>query len=212
MLTAPTATSPSIAMPLPIATPVPVVTATAADAERTIAVLSLAFASDPACRWAWPDPARYLASFPAFARAFGGRAFELGTAHVAGDYDGAALWLPPGAHSDEDALVALIQATVPDERQDELFAVFEQMADYHPSEPHWYLPLIGVDPCRQGRGYGSALLRHALAACDRDGTPAYLESSNPANVPLYARHGFEVLGTIQIGASPPIIPMLHQAR
>lgn len=34
---------------------------------------------------------------------------------------------------------------------------------------------------------------------------AYLESSNPANVPLYEQHGFVVLGTIQVGSSPSII-------
>ena len=86
------------------------------------------------------------------------------------------------------------------------------MGHYHPKEPHWYLPLIGVDPRHQRRGHGAALLRHALARCDRDHAPAYLESSNPANVPLYERHGFAVLDTIQVGSSPPIFPMLRTAR
>jgi ribosomal protein S18 acetylase RimI-like enzyme len=86
------------------------------------------------------------------------------------------------------------------------------MASYHPTEPHWYLPLIGVDPAYQGLGFGSALLRHALRQCDDDHVPAYLESSSPANIPLYERHGFVVLGTIQVGSSPPITPMLRVAR
>lgn len=34
-------------------------TATAADAERCLAVLALAFGSDPPSRWAWPDPQQY---------------------------------------------------------------------------------------------------------------------------------------------------------
>jgi hypothetical protein len=55
-------------------------------------------------------------------------------------------------------------------------------------------------------------MEHALIACDRDHSPAYLESSNPKNVPLYERHGFELLGTIQVGASPPIFPMLRKSR
>jgi hypothetical protein len=41
---------------------------------------------------------------------------------------------------------------------------------------------------------------------------AYLESTNPRNVSLYQRHGFEALGTIQKGSSPPLIPMLRKAR
>ena len=109
-------------------------------------------------------------------------------------------------------MVGLIQATLPEADQPEMFAVLEQMGGYHPTEPHWYLPMIGVDPSQQGRGIGSALLTHALAICDRDGLPAYLESSNPKNVPLYERHGFEVVGTIQAGSSPTIRAMLRRAR
>jgi hypothetical protein len=47
---------------------------------------------------------------------------------------------------------------------------------------------------------------------DRDHMLAYLESSNPKNIPLYERHGFELLGTIQVGTSPPIFPMLRTPR
>jgi ribosomal protein S18 acetylase RimI-like enzyme len=86
------------------------------------------------------------------------------------------------------------------------------MGKYHPQEPHWYLPLIGVDPAHQGKGFGSALLGHALEICDRDHLPAYLESSNPLNIPLYRRHGFELLDTLQVGSSPPVFPMLRPAR
>src|SRR5687767_6551887 len=42
-------------------------------------------------------------------------------------------------------------------------------------------PFIGVEPARQGRGLGAALLRAQLAVCDQAGLPAYLESSNPRN-------------------------------
>jgi len=190
----------------------PIRIATASDEDRAFAVLALAFATDPVSRWAWRDPYTYLTNFASLARAFGGRAFTHGTAYIVGEYAGAALWLPPGVHPDEEAMVALLQGTVPEADQAEMFAVLAQMGGYHPTEPHWYLPLIGVDPSQQGRGFGSALLRYALAACDRDGTPAYLESSNPANVPLYQRHGFEVIGAIQAGASPTISPMLRRPR
>lgn len=86
------------------------------------------------------------------------------------------------------------------------------MARHHPEVPHWYLPLIGADPARQGQGIGSALMRHALARCDSEGAAAYLESSNPRNIPLYQRHGFDILGTIQAGSSPVLTPMLRSPQ
>jgi ribosomal protein S18 acetylase RimI-like enzyme len=177
-----------------------------------VSTLVMAFSTDPASRWVFPQPQDYLTHFPDFVKAFGGRAFLHQTAHVVEGYAGAALWLPPDVHPDEEELMALLQRTIPSEIREEAFAVFDQMGDYHPDEPHWYLPLIGVETQYQGRGYGSALLQHALTACDRDQTPAYLESSNVKNIPLYQRHGFEVLGTIQVGSSPQIFPMLRTPR
>jgi L-amino acid N-acyltransferase YncA len=56
------------------------------------------------------------------------------------------------------------------------------------------------------------LIEHALIQCDRDQKLAYLESSNPKNISLHERHGFELLGTIRVGASPPICPMLRKPR
>jgi ribosomal protein S18 acetylase RimI-like enzyme len=182
------------------------------DEPAATSLLALAFGADPVARWTWPDPAQYLANFPAFVKAFGGKAFTHTGAYLADGHAAAALWLAPGVGPDEDTLSALLERTAPAALQRDIFALLEQMGRYHPSEPHWYLPLIGVDPLRQNRGYGSALMKHALAACDRDGVPAYLESTNPKNVALYERHGFELLGTIEAGSSPPLFPMLRQAR
>jgi GNAT superfamily N-acetyltransferase len=182
------------------------------DEARALDVMLLAFSADPVTRWTWPDPQQYVTHFPDFAAAFGGAAFAQGSAYLAADYSGAALWLPPGVQPDEGALGELLQRTVSEHILKDVFAVLEQMGRFHPSEPHWYLPLMGVDPRRQGHGYGSALMRHALAACDRGGSPAYLESTNPRNVALYEHHGFELLGTIQAGTSPPLFPMLRKPR
>lgn len=186
--------------------------AVSSDEESVISVLTLAFSSDPMARWSQPDPRLHLANFPVLARAFGGNAFEKGTAYFADGYAGAALWLPPGVHPDEETMIGLVEKFAPDEIKPDMFGVFEQMGKYHPTEPHWYLPLIGVDPSRQGNGVGSALMKHALEIVDRDHLPAYLESSNPKNVSLYERHGFEVIGEIQVGSSPTMRPMLRTAR
>jgi GNAT superfamily N-acetyltransferase len=80
------------------------------------------------------------------------------------------------------------------------------MSSYHPSEPHWYLPLIGVDPTLRGKGYGSSLMEHALIQCDHDKKPAYLESSNPKNMTLYERHGLSCSGQSKLGHYRPSAP------
>ena len=186
--------------------------ATTSDEASIIDVLVRANWEDPAARWAWPDSQQFLVHFPSFVRAFGGKAFAHGSACYVDGYVGAALWLPPNIYPDENALIALVQQTVSEQIQKDFFAVFEQMSRYHPSEPHWYLPLMGVDPSQQGKGFGSALLQHTLIQVDRDNHLAYLESSNPRNISLYKRHGFDLLGTIQIGTSPSIAPMLRRPR
>ncbi len=174
------------------------------------AVIALAFASDPMARWSLREAQTYVAVMPELIRAFGAAAYDSGSAYVTEDLDGAALWLPPGVEPDMETLDRLVQTHAPPAILSDVAAIFEAMAQYHPDVPHWYLPLIGADPARQGRGIGSALMSHALARCDREGVAAYLESSNPQNIPLYRRYGFEILGTIQVGSSPVLTPMLRR--
>jgi len=174
-----------------------------------IATIVMAFSSDPIARWVWPDSAAYLEHCPRFIEAFGGKAFEHNTAYYAPE-GGAALWLPPGVEPDQEAMAEIMQTTVDAKRQVEMDGFFEQMAQNHPTGPHWYLPVIGVDPPKQGQGIGSKLMRQALERCDRDGLPAYLESSNPRNISLYERHGFKIVGKIQSGSSPEMFPMLRE--
>jgi ribosomal protein S18 acetylase RimI-like enzyme len=197
---------------MPPATAQAITTTSPTDLERAVSVIVLAFGADPAARWTYPEPQQYLIHFPAAVRAFGGKAITHGTCRHVTEFRGAALWLPPGVLPDDEALGAVFHASVPEPRRSELFGVFERMGSYHPPEPHWYLPLIGVDPDCQRRGYGAALLGPTLAQCDHEGVAAYLESSNPANLSLYQRHGFEVLATIQVGSSPPIFPMLRRPQ
>lgn len=187
-------------------------TALESDEAGVIDALKLAFVTDPATRWVWPDPQKYLSHFPSFVKAFGGKAFSYKSAHYIGNYFGAALWLPPNVHPDVDALIALLQNSASEEAQKDDPEVFEKMSGFHPNEPHWYLPLLGVDPLYHGKGFGSALMEYAIISCDKDNKYAYLESSNAKNIPFYKRHGFELLGTIQVNTSPPIFPMLRKPR
>jgi ribosomal protein S18 acetylase RimI-like enzyme len=189
-----------------------VVTADPEDNAKAIACLVTAFSSDPFIRWMFPNARQYLEYFPLVLKHFVGGAIEHGSAYRSEDFRAAAFWLPPGVSPDEDALGGVIQEGVAAALQPEVFGVLEQVGEGHPQEAHWYLPAMGVDSLCQGQGYGSALLAQSLQPCDRGHVAAYLESTNPANIPLYQRCGFEVIGDIQAGTSPVITRMQRAAR
>lgn len=182
------------------------------DVSRAVDVQVTAFSADPIMRWMWPEPRDYLRHFPDLVHGFGGGAFAHGAAHVTDGFLGGTLWLPPGVPPDEKALERLVSGTIPEPARSEVRSVLEQMGAAHPKEPHWHLAFVGVDPAHQGRGIGAALLRSTLARIDEQRLHAYLESSNPANVSLYRRHGFEVVREIRVGGSPPVIPMVRMPR
>ncbi len=186
--------------------------ATSSEEVQLVATIVLSFAADPVARWIWPDPHEYLAHMPAFTRAFGGNAFSNDGAHCTDDLSGVALWLLPGVHLDEEAMGELMENTVEAATGEEVHELFEQEAAYQPDGDYWFLPLVGVDPVCRGRGYGRALLEHALRQCDEQQLPAYLTSTNPRNISLYQRHGFETLATLQVGSSPQLVPMLREPR
>ena len=193
--------------------------AAAADADAVMAVLQLAFATDPPMRYIFKRPQAYAAGFRRFAEATGVASLKAGAAWLAEDGAAAAIWLPPGVEGDRAAVGPLVQEFAPPERLPVLAKVGEAMSrvgetlrQAHGDAPHWYLSMIGVDPMRQGRGLGSALLEAGLGRCDAEGTMAYLESSNLKNVPLYERYGFEAMEVIQPGDFPPLTPMLRPAR
>jgi ribosomal protein S18 acetylase RimI-like enzyme len=186
--------------------------ATREELHQTVSCIVAAFITDPMARFACPAPHDYLRGMPVMVREFTSASFDHASAYVCADFSGAALWLPPGVQPDDEKLErAFREHTAPD-RLDDVLGTFEQMGQAHPDEPHWYLPMIGVEPNAQNRGFGAALMRHALARCDRERSVAYLESSNPRNIPFYERHGFAVLGQIQVGAAPVITPMSRRPR
>jgi GNAT superfamily N-acetyltransferase len=189
-----------------------VVLASADDRERGIATQVAAFVGDPFNRWMFPDAQQYLAVFPQVLEHFAGGAFEWGTAWRSADHTGHALWQPPGVGPDDDALTAVMIDALGGDRLAEVGAVFEQIGPLHPEGDHWYLRILGVDPAAQGRGIGAALLAASLAVVDESHLPAFLESTNPRNVGLYVRLGFEPLAEISVAGSPVMTPMLRPAR
>jgi GNAT superfamily N-acetyltransferase len=189
----------------------PVQVGLASDEAKIMDVIGMSFVTDPLLRWMYPDLKTFVDYAPLLAKAYGGRAIDHRSAYYVEGYSGASLWLPPDVRSDDETFVTLLDRSVGDQKND-VIATFQQMAEFHPDGPHWFLAVMGVDPIHQGKGIGSALIERGLARCDGDHLPAYLEASCPRNVPFYKRHGFELLGTVQMPGCPSVFPMLRKPQ
>ena len=179
------------------------------------ALLSVSFTDDPFVRWLLPKSLDFLRDSQQHPGRAYSAAFDAGTLFVSGDFAGAAVWVPPGPKTDRSEETAQDEPSATADSPvfpPEFPALVSQSAAYRPNDPHWYLGLIAVDPAYRGRGVGTQLLAYSLAIVDRDGLPAYLESTNAANLSLYRRFGFQQLAEVRVGSSPPRFPMLRPAR
>jgi GNAT superfamily N-acetyltransferase len=190
-----------------------------ADLRELTTVLARAFAHDPVMMWMLPDEAARTRGLPRlFATMTRHHFLPGGGVEVAHDarIGGAALWDPPGRwqQSGWQQLLMLPSFLVGFGRRVKAAQqVAELMKAHHPEEPHWYLAVLGSDPDVRGAGYGHALMRSRLDRCDAEYAPAYLESSNPDNIPYYQRFGFDVTGEIRLpDGGPSLWPMWRQPR
>jgi ribosomal protein S18 acetylase RimI-like enzyme len=183
-----------------------------AEINQVTATLTMAFDADPVARWMYPEPEQYLRCIPQLFLALGASSFQAKAAYRTDDGSGAALWLPPGVAGDDDLLETVVRDTIAETKQADVAALFERTEHYRPQMPHWYLSLIGIDPWHRNKGIGASLVKYVLRQCDQEHCAVYLWSSNPKNASFYQRHGFESLGTIQVGSSPPIFPMVRYVR
>jgi GNAT superfamily N-acetyltransferase len=167
------------------------------------------FVADPVLRYLFPDDATY----PRYAEVFFGRLYDRrvphGTVWTIGAGGSVAMWdapAPGGAGSTGDAAGAGGAGGGSAEESDhpapalpaaELARVRTYNDAVHgalPAEPFWYLGVLGTHPRHAGRRWGRALLAAGLRRAEADGLPAVLETSNPGNVEVYRRAGFEVIG------------------
>jgi ribosomal protein S18 acetylase RimI-like enzyme len=189
-----------------------------ADALEAAEVLARAFHDDPTFSWMLPvEDTRNRRLRRYFVTELRHESLRHGAVEVAcdsGRIAGVAVWFPPGTWSGTQAgaLPGYLRAFG---RRLDACARYASVAfRTHPHEqPHWYLAIIGVDPSQKGRGVGAALLRSRLARCDKEGMAAYLESSNPQNVPLYEHFGFQVTGELDLPkGAPTVTTMWRSAR
>jgi len=192
--------------------------ATEEDVPALAGVLARAFTHDPPFHWVFRgDETRQDRLTALFGMALAGVFLPKGEVYTTTDLGGVSCWEPRPAEpagEDEAAEFAAAMAGVGflPEEIDRMQTYLGMMADAHPEEPHWYLGILGVDLARQGQGIGSACMAPVLARLDEAGGPAYLESSNEKNLPLYERHGFRVVGVLDLLDGPSVWRMWREPR
>lgn len=190
------------------------------DVRALARTLGRAFHEDPVMTWLLPDRTRRTKGLSRMFATMARHHFIAGggteVAQRGAEIGAAALWDPPGRwqQSWRQELIMLPAFALAMGRYAERGRqVSELMKENHPEEPHWYLAVIGSDPTVRGTGFGQLLMRSRLDRVDAEHAPAYLESSNPDNIPYYQRFGFEVTGEIVLpGDGPSLVPMWRQPR
>lgn len=136
-----------------------------------------------------------------------------GRLYVESSMNGAAVWQAPsppklGFIRECASVLPLLWSLRP--AMSRLRRVGDEVTKAHIRKPHWYLAAIGTDPSHQRQGIGSALVVPILRQCDKSKLPAYLESSNEANIPFYQRHGFKVTSELEVPGGPTLWAMLRK--
>jgi GNAT superfamily N-acetyltransferase len=187
------------------------------DAPAVTACLASAFYDDPVWgRWTFPDPAGRADGLYGLMRFWVLGAIRHPWVRMTDGAEAVAVWLPPGASEmtaeQEIEFEAFVSETL-GRRAREVITLLERFADYHPThEAHYYLSLWATHRDHAGHGLGSALIHEDLARIDAEQLPAYLESTNPANIPRYAALGFRPRDEFGPVDGPVITTMWREAR
>jgi ribosomal protein S18 acetylase RimI-like enzyme len=181
---------------------------TAADVPGVAEALAEAFFDDPHFSWIVRADERRMARLDRGFRTFLRRIWlPQNETHTHPRLIGAAAWMPPGTwHMGLVEQLLLLPEIAANLRLDlpRFLRALTFIESHHPREPaHWYLPVIGVAPAWQGRGFGAALLRPVLERCDATGVAAYLEASSARSRALYERQGFRVLEECSYASGAP---------
>ncbi len=183
--------------------------ATDADRDRALDTISRAFFADPVWSWAFPDDTERRVLYPDFWGFFLTVGLRNDAVQLTADGTAVTIWTPPGApelDDDEEAALAQFLRAWCRDRIDIVLEAIGRIDRVHPKdEPHWYLGVVATHPDHAGQKLGVGLIAHHLRAVDAQHLPAYLESSNPANLERYRGLGFEPREAFPLADDGPVL-------
>jgi GNAT superfamily N-acetyltransferase len=205
------------AQPCPSGSPPEAVPADAADAGALSQLIADAFHDLPQSHWLIPDQDARRKIMPGYFRIYVEHALANGVVQTTPDRAAVALWLPTGIHPPApgpDYAARLTAATAP---WTDRFRAFDATLEcHHPAgTAHHHLAVLAVQPGRQGRGIGTALLRAHHATLDDAGMPSYLEAADLRSRQLYLRHGYVLQPNAPFhlpGGGPVMWPLWRHPR
>ncbi len=188
------------------------VAATLDTLDTAAADLTAAFVDDPLFNWFMrADAGRDLARLRFFKVILREAAFPDGVIERPEPGGAAAVWIPsenlgPQPLQREVRAVPMLLNAAGLARFARLLKLREAMDKHHPMQrPHDYLWFLGVHPNFQGAGIGSRLLASKTERLDASGRHGFLETATPRNVPLYQRHGFQIVSEYKAADDAPLV-------
>jgi GNAT superfamily N-acetyltransferase len=186
--------------------------ATSGDAPVVARILVEAFHEDPMWGpWAFPDPETRSQHRATVFRLLVEGALRYPWVWLAADQS-AAVWIPPGGTELSPAQEQQVNDVLYESlggRAAAVLEAFERFAEARPTEPHYYLTLLGTDPAHRGRGLAQRLLSANLERVDAAGAPAYLEAADEL-VSFYEGFGFRVLTRFALDGGPTVNGMWRE--
>ncbi len=200
--------------PAPAATPARV--ATLADADAIASTITTAFFVDPLWGPVFADESTRAARSAMMWRLFTRSALRYPWTLVTPNVEAVAVWIPPGGSEVTEAEAAgleeFLSGVTGADTARAILRIYEQFDAAHPSEPCFYLSLLGVHDEHRGKGLGMSLLAENLTRIDDLGMPSYLESSNPANNARYESVGFAARDEFTTATGHVVTTMWRDAR
>jgi GNAT superfamily N-acetyltransferase len=179
------------------------------DIDEAARTLAEAFYLDPVWGWAFTDRTQRKTHHAAWFRLLIHSAVPYQWVWTTPSYEAVSVWVPPGcaelSESDESRLGPMLEEAL-GARAPLVMEVFDRFEAAHPrDQDHFYLSLLGTRADHRGSGIGMTLLADNLVHLDALRMPAYLESTNPANLRRYESVGFAIYGTFDLPDDGPMV-------